>query len=80
MTNKYVNKKWADENWSHDPCWLYENKPKKFEKFLEYYNQQHGNTGPSASASAGNNNNEWKAWDDETEIKQSEVKIKAKQT
>jgi len=39
MTNKYVNKKWADENWSHDPAWLYENKPKKFEKFVEYYMQ-----------------------------------------
>ena len=31
MTNKYINKKWADnDNWSHDPAWLYENKPKKF--------------------------------------------------
>jgi hypothetical protein len=31
MTNKYVNKKWANtEEWSHDPAWLYENKPKKF--------------------------------------------------
>lgn len=38
MTNKYINKKWADiDNWSNDPAWLYENKPKKFEKFVEYY-------------------------------------------
>jgi len=35
MTNKYINKKWADnDNWSHDPAWLYENKPKKFEKYV----------------------------------------------
>lgn len=37
MTNKYVNKKWVDENWSHDPAWLYENKPKKFQKYVAYY-------------------------------------------
>jgi len=31
MTNKWVNKKWANhDDWSHDPAWLYENKPKKF--------------------------------------------------
>ena len=31
MTNKYVHKKWANtDDWSHDPAWLYENKPKKF--------------------------------------------------
>jgi len=31
MTNKYVNKKWADnDNWSNDPAWLFENKPNKF--------------------------------------------------
>lgn len=43
MTNKYVHKKWADnDNWSNDPAWLYENKPKKFQKFVEYYNEQHG--------------------------------------
>jgi len=42
MTNKYVNKKWADDNWSHDPAWLYENKPAKFQKFLTYYKQAQG--------------------------------------
>lgn len=43
MTNKYVHKKWADnDNWSNDPAWLYENKPKKFEKFLQYYKEQVG--------------------------------------
>jgi len=31
MTNKYVHKKWANnDDWSHDPAWLFENKPKKF--------------------------------------------------
>ena len=31
MTNKYVKKKWANnDEWSHDPAWLFENKPKKF--------------------------------------------------
>jgi hypothetical protein len=31
MTNKYVHKKWANtDEWSNDPAWLYENKPKKF--------------------------------------------------
>ena len=40
MTNKYVNKKWANnEDWSHDPAWLFENKPKKFQKYLQYYTE-----------------------------------------
>jgi len=31
LTNKYVHKKWANtDDWSNDPAWLYENKPKKF--------------------------------------------------
>ena len=42
MTNKYVHKKWCDDNWSNDPAWLYENKPKKFQKFVEYYSEQNG--------------------------------------
>lgn len=43
MTNKYVHKKWADtENWSNDPAWLYENKPKKFQKFLDLYKTNNG--------------------------------------
>lgn len=38
MTNKYVHKKWANnEDWSNDPAWLYENKPKKYQKYLQYY-------------------------------------------
>lgn len=38
MTNKYVKKIWANtDDWSHDPAWLYENKPKKFQKYLQYY-------------------------------------------
>jgi len=43
MTNKYVNKKWADnDNWSHDPAWLFENKPSKFKKYVAYYAGEHG--------------------------------------
>lgn len=38
LTNKYVHKKWANtDDWSNDPAWLYENKPKKFQKYLQYY-------------------------------------------
>jgi hypothetical protein len=37
MTNKYVHKKWASEDWNNDPAWLYENKPKKFAKYVKYY-------------------------------------------
>jgi hypothetical protein len=40
LTNKYVHKKWANnDDWSNDPAWLFENKPKKFQKYLEYYKQ-----------------------------------------
>jgi hypothetical protein len=43
MTNKYVHKKWANnEDWSNDPAWLFENKPKKFEKYVQYYNEKFG--------------------------------------
>jgi len=43
MTNKYVHKKWANnEDWSNDPAWLFENKPKKFEKYVNYYNEKFG--------------------------------------
>ena len=31
LKNKYVNKKWANnDDWSHDPAQLFENKLKKF--------------------------------------------------
>jgi hypothetical protein len=31
LTNKYVNKKWANnDEWSNDPAWLFENKSSKF--------------------------------------------------
>ena len=40
LTNKYVHKKWANnEDWSNDPAWLYENKPKKFQKYMAYYKE-----------------------------------------
>jgi hypothetical protein len=45
MTNKYVHKKWANnEDWSNDPAWLFENKPKKFEKYCKYYQEKFGGT------------------------------------
>ena len=40
LTNKYVHKKWANtDDWSNDPAWLFENKPKKFQKYLNYYKE-----------------------------------------
>ena len=40
LTNKYVHKKWANnDDWSHDPAWLFENKPKKFQKYVAYYQE-----------------------------------------
>jgi len=38
-----VHKKWADnDNWANDPAWLYENKPAKFKKFVNYYKEANG--------------------------------------
>ena len=28
-----------NEDWSNDPAWLYENKPKKFQKYMAYYKE-----------------------------------------
>ncbi len=42
LTNKYVHKKWASDDWNNDPAWLYENKPKKFAKFVKYYAEKCG--------------------------------------
>lgn len=42
MTNKYVHKKWASEDWNNDPAWLFENKPKKFAKYIKYYQEKCG--------------------------------------
>lgn len=43
LTSKYVHKKWADnDNWSNDPAWLFENKPAKFQKFVNYYKESLG--------------------------------------
>ena len=53
LTNKYVHKKWANnEDWSNDPAWLFENKPKKFEKYVKYYNEKFG--GPKEKVSYKN--------------------------
>jgi hypothetical protein len=46
MTNKYVHKKWANnEDWNNDPAWLFENKPKKFAKYIQYYKDNFGGEG-----------------------------------
>ena len=43
LTNKYVHKKWANtDDWNNDPAWLFENKPKKFQKYLKYYEENFG--------------------------------------
>lgn len=34
MTEKYVNKKWVDTKMHHDPLYLFENKPEKFQRFI----------------------------------------------
>ena len=34
LTEKYVDQKWIDTKLKHDPVYLLENKPKKFEKWL----------------------------------------------
>ena len=50
MENKYVKKKWADtDNWANDPAWLYENKPKKFMKFVKYYQETCSGGAPEES-------------------------------
>jgi hypothetical protein len=35
MTQKYVDLKWVDSKMKHDPVYLFENKPAKFQKFLD---------------------------------------------
>ena len=50
LENKYVHKKWANtDEWANDPAWLYENKPKKFAKYVKYW-QENFNKGKSAGA------------------------------
>ena len=34
MTDKYVDKKWVDSKMKHDPVYLFENNPEKFQRFL----------------------------------------------
>ena len=49
LTKKYVDKVWANhDDWSHDPAWLYENKPKKFQKYIQWYKDQFGGSAGSA--------------------------------
>lgn len=35
LTDKYVSKKYVDGKMKHDPLWLCENRPSKFERFLK---------------------------------------------
>jgi len=35
MTEKYVNGKWADPKQKHDPMFLFENRPKKFDRWVK---------------------------------------------
>ena len=35
LTDKYVTKKYIDGKMKHDPLWLCENRPSKFQKFLK---------------------------------------------
>jgi len=63
MTNKYVHKKWANnEDWNNDPAWLFENKPKKYAKYLTYYKENFGGDGfndqPEAAKSYKNKNDD----------------------
>lgn len=51
LTNKYVDRKWASDDWSHDPAWLYENKPKKFAKYISWY-KENCDGGVSVNAAA----------------------------
>ena len=38
LEDKYVRKKWANtDEWANDPAWLYENKPNKFKKYVQWY-------------------------------------------
>lgn len=47
LENKYVKKKWANtDEWANDPAWLFENKPKKFQKYVKYW-QENFNSGKS---------------------------------
>lgn len=49
LENKYVHKKWANtDEWANDPAWLYENKPKKFAKYVKYW-QENFNKGKSGA-------------------------------
>ena len=35
LTDKYVNKKWIDEDVKYDPVFMFENKRSKFERFVK---------------------------------------------
>lgn len=46
MTNKYVKKKWANnDDWSNDPATLFETNKKKFNKYVKYYQEHFINGG-----------------------------------
>lgn len=35
LNEKYVQKKWADQDMKHDPLYLWENKRSRFDKFVK---------------------------------------------
>jgi len=41
MTDKYVNSKWADPKQKHDPMFLFENRPKKFDRWVKKMIDKH---------------------------------------
>jgi hypothetical protein len=41
MTDKYVNGKWADPKQKHDPMFLFENRPKKFDRWVKKMIEKH---------------------------------------
>tara|TARA_B110000285_G_scaffold137814_1_gene154360 strand:+ start:461 stop:895 length:435 start_codon:yes stop_codon:yes gene_type:complete len=76
MTNKYVHKKWASDDWNNDPAWLFENKQKKFAKYVKYYQEKVGAVveEPSSKPSGGWNDSS----DDEVPVKKNTAAQKSK--
>jgi hypothetical protein len=35
LTDKYINKRYIDTKMKHDPFWLAENRPSKFQRFVK---------------------------------------------
>ena len=78
LEDKYVRKKWANtEEWSNDPAWLFENKPKKFQKYVKYF-QENFLGGKSAAIIQKPNKKDQESSDDEwVESKPVQKKMQA---